>query len=270
MKKIVFVDSDGTLKNSKGIISDKTKDVMAKLKDNDVEVVITTGRPRYHALRVKNESNASRYVISSNGAEVYDQVEDKIVYASYLDKKAVLKIAKIVKKYNSRSIMTVDNKEVVDDVAKNNNQVMLDEELKSYLNNHNVKQLFIRSDDTRNAIKTYTAIARVKGVIIANESSFFNDGIVEEKGIWFSVTNENVNKGKAIVELCKHLSIDLNNTYGFGNDYNDTSMFDVVNHSIIMENANEDLKDTSRIVAKSNDEDGVAILLESLFLGKGE
>ena len=268
MKKIVFVDSDGTLKNSKGIISDKTKDVMSRLKDSDVEVVITTGRPRYHALRVKNESDASRYVISSNGAEVYDSVEDKIIYASYLNKKSILKIANIVKKYNSRSIMTVDAKEVVDDIVKNNNQVMLEEDLKTYLDNHNVKQLFIRSDDRKNAIKAYKAIDKVKGIIIANESSFFSDGIIEEKGIWFSVTNENVNKGKAIVELCDYLSVDLTNTYGFGNDYSDTAMFDTVNYSIVMDNANEDLKDMAKIVTKSNDEDGVATLLENLFLGK--
>lgn len=270
MKKIVFVDSDGTLKNSNGIISDKTKNIMMELKDSDVEVVITTGRPRYHAIRVKNESNASRYIISSNGAEVYDDVEDKVIYASYLKKEEVVKIFNIAKEYNSRCIMTIDNKEIVDDIVKNDNQVMLDEELESYLNKHNVKQLFIRSDDKDSAMKAYEAISNVKGVIIANESSFFNDGIIEAKGIWFSVTNENVNKGKAIKELCNYLSVDLVNTYGFGNDYNDIEMFGTVNYSIVMENANDDLIKMAKIVAKSNDEDGVATLLEDLFLEKGE
>ena len=66
MKKLVFVDSDGTLKNSEGIISDRTIEVLTKLKEKDIDVVITTGRPRYHAIKVKENSNASRYIISSN------------------------------------------------------------------------------------------------------------------------------------------------------------------------------------------------------------
>ena len=43
-------------------------------------------------------------------------------------------------------------------------------------------------------------------------------------------------------------------------------MFSVVNHSIIMENADEELKKFATITTESNDEEGVAMLLEELFL----
>ena len=266
MKQLVFVDSDGTLKNSNGVISDKTKKTLTKLKDSNVEIVITTGRPRYHALKVKNESNASRYIISSNGAEVYDDEINMVIYASYLDKDDILKVFDVANKFNARCIMTIDDKEVVTDVIKNEHQVMLDKDLNEYLDNHKVKQLFIRSDNEKEAIKAYESIKDIGNVKIANESSFFQDGVIERKGIWFSVTNKSVNKGNAILELCKHLNVDIINTYGFGNDYNDIEMFDTVNYSIVMDNASKDLKDKAKFIAKSNDEDGVARLLESLFL----
>lgn len=270
MKKLVFVDSDGTLKNNDGVISDKTKNILTQLKKINIEVVIATGRPRYHALKVKENSNASRYIISSNGAEIYDVVNDEVVYASYMSNEDVLKIADITKKTGARAIFTVDDKEVVTDVIKNEHQVLLNEDLKTYLNTHRVKQIFIRSDEEEEAIKTYNLIKDINNVRIVNESSYFSTNVIEKKGIWFSVANKEVNKGKAIMALCEHLNVNLADTYGFGNDYNDIEMFKVVNHSIVMNNANEDLKKMAKIIAKSNDEDGVALFLEELFLNKKE
>lgn len=266
MKKLIFVDSDGTLKNNQGIISEKTKDVLLQLKNNNIEVVITTGRPRYHAINVKEASNASRYVISSNGAEVYDCFNNEVICASYLKKEYVLDIYKIAINNNSRCIFTIDNTEVVTDYTKNIHQTMLDEELTTYLDKHKVKQVFIRNDTEVDARKTYREIKEYGKVKIANESSYFQTGIVEEKGIWFSVTNKMVNKGWAIKKLAAFLDVELANTYGFGNDYNDIKMFETVKYSIVMENANEDLKKRAKIIAKSNDENGVAEFLEEIFL----
>ena len=268
MKSLVFVDSDGTLKNNDGIISDHTIEVLSKLKDNNIEVVITTGRPRYHALKVKNNSNASRYVISSNGAEIYDELEDEVIYAKYLDNKTILKIYKIASKNNSICAFTIDNYEFVSDEVKNEHQRMLDKPLMKFLKENHVKQIFIKSDTKEHANKIYKKIGKLNSCKIANESPYFQTGVVEKKGIWFSVTHKDVNKGNAIKELTSHLNIELDNTYGFGNDYNDIEMFKTVGHSIIMDNANEDLKKLAKIVTKSNDEDGVAHLLEKLFLKK--
>ena len=109
-------------------------------------------------------------------------------------------------------------------------------------------------------------IIKLTDVKIVNESTYFHTGVVEKKGLWFSVGHRDVNKGMAIIKLCQYLNVDLEHTYGFGNDYNDIDMFSVVNHSIIMENADEELKKYATIITESNDEEGVAILLENLFL----
>ena len=268
MKKLVFVDSDGTLKNNEGIISEYTRDVIKQLQAKNIEVVITTGRPRYHAIKVKENSNASRYLISSNGAEVYDIKDDKIIYVQHIDIKDVLRISNICKRHKSRFIMTVKDKEVVSDKIKNDNQVLLDMKLKKFLKENQVKQIFIRADYPKDIIKTYNKIKKLKNVKIVNESSFFQTGIPEEKGLCFSIGHKVSNKGQAIKELCEYLNVNLKHTYGFGNDYNDIEMFETVNHSIVMENANADLKEKAKIIAKSNDEQGVAKFLEELFLKK--
>lgn len=266
MRQLVFVDSDGTLKNTKGEITENTKRVIKELKDKDVEIIITTGRPRYHALKVKEKAGASRYLISSNGSEVYDVLDDKVIFSRYMTNASIIDVTSIANKYNCRCAFTVDNVEYVQDEAMNVNQVLLDIDLNKFLQTHSVKQIFIRGDNEVDINNTYMDIIKLNDVKIVNESTYFHTGVIEKKGLWFSVGHKDVNKGAAILKLCQYLNVDLENTYGFGNDYNDIAMFSIVNHSIIMENADEELKKYATIITESNDEEGVAILLEDLFL----
>ena len=266
MKQLVFVDSDGTLKNSKGEITENTKRVVRELLNKDIEVIITTGRPRYHALKVKNLANASRYLISSNGSEVFDIETQRVIYSRYMTAPSVIDVASIANKYNCRCAFTVNEFEYVQDQAMNVNQVLLETDLDKFLETHYVKQIFIRGDTEADINNTYMDIIKLNDVKVVNESSYFHTGIIEKKGLWFSVGHADVNKGTAIIKLCQHLGVELANTYGFGNDYNDIEMFSVVNHSIIMENADEELKKFATITTESNDEEGVAMLLEELFL----
>ena len=75
MKYLIAIDSDGTLRRSDGTISNETKEVIKKLKDQGHIIVISTARPRYHTLKISNEVGINDYLISSNGTEVYDNIK---------------------------------------------------------------------------------------------------------------------------------------------------------------------------------------------------
>ena len=66
--KIVFVDIDDTLNPSNEKVSDYTIEVMTKLKEKGIKVVVNTGRSAKYAIEKSIEANLSEYVISSNGA----------------------------------------------------------------------------------------------------------------------------------------------------------------------------------------------------------
>lgn len=84
MNYIIAIDSDGTLRRTDGEISERTKEAITKqIKKNNV-VVICTARPRYHTLKISNEAGASKYLISSNGSEIFDSENQKIIWATYL------------------------------------------------------------------------------------------------------------------------------------------------------------------------------------------
>ena len=91
-----------------------------------------------------------------------------------------------------------------------------------------------------------------------NENSSY-----EEK--WFSVSNSNCSKGNALKIVSKYLNIPLENTIAIGNDKNDISMFEAAGLSVAVANASDDIKSKVNHITLSNDEDGVAIFLETLI-----
>lgn len=89
MKYLIAIDSDGTLRHSDGNISDKTKKIIKKVVDCGNIVVICTARPRYYTLKVSNEVGLNEYLISSNGTEIYDNVNKKIFILHFYQKRNV-------------------------------------------------------------------------------------------------------------------------------------------------------------------------------------
>ena len=54
----------------------------------------------------------------------------------------------------------------------------------------------------------------------------------------------------------------------FGDNYNDTSMFDVVKYSVAMGNSTKEIQDKATHVTKSNEEQGVSWFIKNYVLEK--
>ncbi len=74
----------------------------------------------------------------------------------------------------------------------------------------------------------------------------------------------NVTKGFAITQVAEHLGMPLADTVGIGDSWNDLEMFQVVGDSVVMENADPQLKRHAKLETVSVREDGVARALEKL------
>lgn len=77
MYKAIFIDIDGTLRNDKGQITNRTKEAIKNVTSKGIYVVICSGRPMHSTIEVSKESNASKYIICSNGAHIYDYKQEK-------------------------------------------------------------------------------------------------------------------------------------------------------------------------------------------------
>lgn len=68
-------------------------------------------------------------------------------------------------------------------------------------------------------------------------------------------------KGNAMAYLCDRLHIPLANAMAFGNEGNDISMIKMAGVGVAMGNSYDKLKEVADIIAKSNEEQGVADIL---------
>ncbi len=88
---------------------------------------------------------------------------------------------------------------------------------------------------------------------------------------YVEVNAKGVDKGVALIELCRILDVPISQTIAFGDNYSDLPMLAVSGKKILMDNASDDIKSELKatfsdlIIAPSNEDDGVAHIIESLI-----
>ena len=258
MNYIIAIDSDGTLRRTDGEISERTKEAITKqIKKNNV-VVICTARPRYHTLKISNEAGASKYLISSNGSEIFDSENQKIIWATYLKATDCQKLYDYAKKNDLRIMFVLENTEYVMHFVRNNNQILLTEENLTQVLEGKVKQAMIIGKEKEKIIQFKKVVQTEYKMNILDSSK------KDSSETWFSVVSNDASKGKALLKLAEYLKFSLNNIIAIGNDNNDIPMFKIAKISAAVSNGTKGALKNADVIIKSNDEDGVAIFLNEL------
>ena len=250
--RLIFIDSDDTLKKTDGTISDRVKKAIVENRKTGNRIIICTARPRYQTLEVMKAAGADSIVVSSNGAEIYDSNENKIIFNSFIDDDSVIKLVKYAYSKDIRLILTMEDYDYVTKEIRNPNQKLLSnsnyiEELAEY----NVKQCMFIDKKCEEIYKIKDILSNDNKLHIVDEIN--ENSSYEEK--WFSVSNSNCSKGNALKIVSKYLNIPIENTIAIGNDKNDISMFEVAGFSVAVANASDDIKSKVSHITLSNNED---------------
>ena len=83
------------------------------------------------------------------------------------------------------------------------------------------------------------------------------------------IISADAGKGAALDAMAKHLGLERENVMAIGDAHNDLSMLRYAYHSVAMANADDEIKRICRYVTKSNDECGVAYMIEQVLKSKG-
>lgn len=265
MKKLILIDSDGTLRKDDGTFSEKTKEIIKELVNNGHYVVICTGRPRYHTEVIMNEVNASPIIISNNGADIYNVITNEEIGSYYIEKEECYKIIEYAYLNDLRLVVSTGYIEYVTKNLKNDNQILLNyNNYKEQLKDKDVFQCLIVERDVEKLEKMKNDIFDNDNIELKNGMMFTTAGYDS----WFSIGNPDANKGNALITLAKYLNIDIKDTIAIGNDYNDISMLKVAGLSICVDNALDEVKKEADHVTLSNNQDGVLVVLEKVLRGE--
>ena len=269
MIKIVFIDIDGTLLNSKREVSKKTIEIIKKCKEKGIYIVITSGRSKLETLYYKKLIDASNYIISSNGAEVYDCNKDRVIYNRPIEKNIVMKLYDYAEKNNDVIKLIYDKNIAVNKIIYNDDiNIKKDKsEIKEIIKKHNIVQCVILNKNINNLYEFKEFfVNNFNNLKIENESKKLkNSNEAESDNYYCDVVKKDVSKGNAVEILYKYLNIDISQTAAIGDSFNDISMFKKVGISVAMKNAVEEVKKEATIITETNNNDGVAKFLEKLL-----
>ena len=266
MVKAIFIDIDGTIRDSNKNLSVKTIDTIKKVTEKGILVILCSGRPRKYTEQISRECFASKYIITSSGGNIYDYEQNKVIYVNKMNKEALIKLYEIANPEDVRYIMNVGEGRVVNKVKHPEQEKKLEENIRDFVYKNDVVQCTI-ADSSFDKIKNLIPkIEKVENVEIKNRhKSLLDIKLKDNNTIFCDIANIDSNKGNAVKKLLKILKIAKDETIAIGDDNNDLSMFEQVGYKVAVDNAIDIVKEKADEITLSNDEDGVAVFLDKLL-----
>lgn len=290
MYKLVAVDLDGTLLDSYGHISEKSKKTIKKAKENGIEVIMTSGRNPMSVKNLANEANTSKYAICGNGSIIYDLENEEIIYSKFIDKRIVLELIKICEENSVYYNITTQNAVIAkslnynvlvyhqDNANKPDNKktnICLNQDIYNYVKNRDENDyLKINISDDNNIIfnSIIKKLRKIKNIDVLDVEHMSRKIIkvgTEESKVEFyytEITGKNVNKWTALLYLMDKLNVNAEEVMTIGDNVNDIEMIENAGLGVAMENAAPYIKEKADAVTTNNNEDGVAVAIEKYIL----
>ena len=268
MIKLVAIDMDGTLLNSKKELLEATKQYFKDFhkKETDTLLVLCTGRPESGIrpyLKDLGYLEENHYIISQNGANIYESRTGKRVMDAFLDSAAIQKWIELGKKHGI-SVMGagVDYYYCFD--QEPTEWMEFDVKLvsgklkriptKESLNTDFYKILLMGDEEQLNEFETF----------IPEEwrDEFY---VVRSQKYLVEVLTKGVNKAFGLEKLAQKLNIQPSEIAAVGDAANDIEMLEYAGLAIAMGNASEEVKSISDIVTDTNENNGVIKAIDNLI-----
>ena len=256
--KLIAIDLDGTVLDSHGKISPRTKAAIAGVREAGARVVIVTFRAYRSSKPYAIELGLHVPLICVNGALVKDASDDRVLEAFPLPREQALAAVAYGKEKGYDTCLFVGE---------------------CYVGSADVIRKFgdgwehqwIECDDLRDALDRPTLMVRYFGDHRFEEArrDLAHLGM-EEVDDWlgdvFELTfmRKGVSKGFALERFAADLGIAREEVLAIGDGALDAPMIAWAGHGVAMANAAPVTKAAADEVTSSNDDDGVAIVLERL------
>lgn len=288
MYKLVAIDLDGTMLNQYGIITEKTKKAISKAQEKGVEVMIASGRAITSVKRFSKEINSNKYFISGNGAITYDIKNNKILYENILSKTKALKIIKICEEnsiyynvYTKNGIIAKNlsyntlyyYKDNLTKPDENRTHINIVENVYDYFEQREEKILKIMiCDEHKTVFNSIVRKLKELSEIEVLEVSHMSRKIIKQgtdeialEYFYTEVSAKDVDKWNALEEIIGLMNISKEEVVTIGDNANDLKMITNAGLGVAMGESAPYVKQSADIIAPTNDEDGVAIILNKIF-----
>ena len=265
--RLVATDLDGTLLDSTGRVSPRTRAVLGELDARGVPVVFTTGRPIRWMADLWDAVGGHGLAICSNGGLVYDVARQEVRTARTITAEVLLEVAELLRRDLPGTVFALEKTtgfarepEFMPRVAVHQSADVPTGPLEDLVDGDVVKLLARHEDHEPEPFWEQVAGALGERVVTTWSST----------GTLVEISAAGVTKATTLASVAAEMGIGPHEVVAFGDMPNDLPMLEWAGCSYAMADAHPSVHDLADHRAPDNDEDGVAQVLAGIFeLGAG-
>lgn len=262
--RLIATDLDGTLVRSDGTISDRTAKALATAEESGATVVLVTGRPPRWIAPVAEATGHHGVVICSNGALVYDLHDERVIESYMIPAQTVVEVVDILRAAMPQLAFAV---ETGVDVYRS----------------HGYRGGWITSPENDTVSFPLTEVTKYEAAkLLASHPAMDVDELLDRTralvGHLVEPTHSNgrglvemgalgVSKATTLARFAQELGVLAGDVVAFGDMPNDLPMLAWAGRAYAVANAHPLVLEAVDNVTASNDDDGVAKVIEQLFAG---
>jgi hydroxymethylpyrimidine pyrophosphatase-like HAD family hydrolase len=247
---LVATDLDGTLLRGDGRISDRTRAALALARRSGLRVVAVTGRPAAQARALTAGAGLDPLAVCANGAEICDLARGRSLRRDYLPPAAARDLISALRATVPAAAVAWE-----DHHGRAGGPAPARGPAPAGFPSRPVAKLLVRR---RGLAAADLAAAVAAAAAPAGLTVTWSTGETVE------VLGPGVTKGAALARLAHGLGIGLDRVLAVGDGHNDLPMLAIAGWPAAVANAPAAVRAAAGLITASNDEDGVAQLLEQL------
>ncbi|MCI1892706.1 MAG: Cof-type HAD-IIB family hydrolase [Schleiferilactobacillus harbinensis] len=266
--KMIALDIDDTLLDSKGKILPSTITAIHEALARDIKIVLCTGRPLAgvaHFLKELGVTGDDQYVVTYNGA-VIESVSGHVLVKHLLNKATYERLTQYAAEHHipfnvldeNSTIYTADRDIdfiTVVQAMENSAGIFVRTPAEMPADFEIAKGLFVGTEEQLDAVES---------TVMAEFSDAYY--VVRAGRNFLEVMDSKVDKGKALAELAQKLGMTADEVMAVGDEGNDLPMFEFAGTAVVMGNGSEVAKAHADYVTGTNDEGGLADAIRKFAL----
>jgi len=258
--KLVATDLDGTLLHTDGTVTERTRAALTAVEDLGVTVVFVTGRPTRWMLDLWEHVGDHGLAVCSNGGIVYDVAARAVRSSRPIPVDVGLRVAGLLREAVPGTTFALEKTSGFGKEPAFMERYPLPADIEvgpldEIFDDTTVKLLARHEEMDPEAF--WAATEHAVGHLVTTTWS--------STGALISTSAADVTKASTLALLCDELGVTREEVVAFGDMPNDLAMLRWAGTSYAMANAHPSVLDLADRRAPSNEDDGVAAVLEELF-----
>ncbi|QHZ52059.1 sugar-phosphatase [Paenibacillus larvae] len=267
MYKLIAVDMDGTLLGDNHAISEASKKAIQEAREQGVQVVLATGRPLVGIEKFLEELDLiseQNYAICYNGSVVQNTGTGEVIAKQILNGQDLhqlyglsLELGVNIHAFSRSGLITPKaSKYTRHEADLNGIDFQVADFKKIGADEDIIKIMFVDEEE-----RLSRAISRLPQSVKEAYT------IVQSSPFFLEFLNKRAHKGEGVKKLAEHLGISREEIICVGDAGNDLHMIEYAGLGVAMGNAFNEIKHAADFITKTNNEDGVAHVIETFILG---